>query len=132
MGKLLYERPALPDLIGLRQIFVGMRSHAVDIVKLAEQIEILEQAKVEIKLLNPPSQCDCWVDLSRVNLRQADIPASLTTQVHKVRFDKLCLGEGRSIQDILNREGLAQDFHAEQQERIVEWSTTTSGKSLRN
>ncbi|KAF2627932.1 hypothetical protein BU25DRAFT_410567 [Macroventuria anomochaeta] len=124
MNSLFLQRLAFPELTGLKHILVEMRSYAVILDELIGQIEFLQEAKMQTKRLNP--QADVTVELNCLgdNLRQADIPASLTTGLRIVPFDKLWEGEGRSIFDILTRMGLNQALYTDQEGRRKLYATT--------
>ena len=108
MNSLLSQQLSFRKLFGLKHILVELRSHAVSLYDLIEQIEILQEAGVAIKQLNPQTNVTVELNCLGDNLRQADIPASSTTGLRILRFDRLCEGEGHSIQDILGRRGFSQ------------------------
>lgn len=116
MNSLLTQQLAFPELTGLKHVRLELRSHAREFIELVEQIEFLQEAKVQIERLNPRAGGIVELNCQGDRLVRADIPASSTTGLRIVRFDKLWEGAGRSAHDIVSRKGLAQStfvVHAE-------------------
>ena len=119
MVTLLNQQLTSPELSSLKHVLVELQSHAVDPQPLMEQIEFLQEAKIQIKRLSP--RVDVTVELICVgdHHHQIDIPASSMTGFRIVRFDKSCEGEGHSTHDILRWKEMFQGSHADQQARKI-------------
>lgn len=103
VDSLLHQQLAFPELTGLKHILIELRSHAPGYYELVEQLEILQEAKLQIKRLNP--QANVSVDLICLSpyLTSAEIPVSPSNELRIVRFNRLVTG-GRPIHDILERD----------------------------
>jgi hypothetical protein len=113
LRRLLTWKLEFPELPGLKNVRVELRSHANTIVELAEQIEILQDAKSQIELLNPGADVDIEMECQGERLLRDDVPASSTTGVRIIRFDKVWEGRGRSVSDILRGKGFARSHAVE-------------------
>lgn len=106
MNRLLSQKLKFPELPGLKNIRVELRSHMNKLWELVEQIEILQEAKSQIERLNPGADVDVEMECQGEWLMRDDIPASSTTGVRVIRFDKVWEGRGYSVQDIWTRRGV--------------------------
>lgn len=82
-------------------------------MELAEQIEILQEAKSQIELLNPGADVDIEMECQGERLLRDDVPASSTTGVRIIRCDKVWEGRGRSVSDIFRGKGFARSHAVE-------------------
>lgn len=128
LDRLLTMKVESPELLNVKQIRVELRSHANTIVELAEQFEILEEAKPQIERLSPGADVDVEMGCQGERLVRDDIPASSTTAVRMIRFDKVWEGRGRSVFDILKRKGLARSHDVERHKSFLRkmWQTHAS------
>lgn len=113
LNRLLAQKLEFPELPGLKHIRVELRSHANLFQELAEQIEILQEAKLQIERLNPGVDVDVELECQGEGLARDDIPASSMTGVRKIRYDKVWEGRegrGRSVQDIFKSKGITHFY----------------------
>lgn len=113
LNRLLIQKLEFPELPGLKHIRIELRSHANFIKELAEQIEILQEAKLQIERLNPGADVDVELECQGEWLARDDIPASSMTGVRIIRYDKVWEGRegrGRSVQDILKGKGITHSY----------------------
>ncbi|KAH6638029.1 hypothetical protein C7974DRAFT_374634 [Boeremia exigua] len=123
MNNLIQTQMAFPEMSRLKHILVELRSHAVDAMELMQQIEFLQEAKTQVRRMNP--RADVAVDLICLGdkLRKAVTPDSSTTGLRIMRFDKLCEGTGRSLDDILKRCQPIQSIYSHQERLNILRST---------
>ena len=106
MNRLLSQKLEFSKLPGLKHIRVELRSQSNSFFELEEQIELLQEAKCQIECLNPGADVDVEMECQGEWLSRDAIPASSTTGVRIMRFDKIWEGCGYSVQDIWRRKGL--------------------------
>ncbi|KAJ4990190.1 hypothetical protein SVAN01_04281 [Stagonosporopsis vannaccii] len=134
MESLLSQQLAFPEMTGLNHILIELRSRAEAGYDIAEQLEFLQEAKLQIERLNP--QVNVSVDLvcQGCTLFTYNIPASPATGLRIVRFDKLVEG-GRSKHDFLERnlerrQNLRRIWQTVSSQRIKEDQDKLVGPSL--
>lgn len=118
MESLLQQQLAFPELTGLKHVLIEIQSHAEDAFDLMEQIEFLEESRVQIKKLNPHAEVAIDLICLGCDLRSDDIPASSTTGLRIVRFDRVVEG-GKSIHDILQQKGLRPAMYNEPKRMVL-------------
>lgn len=109
---LVKQQLYFPELKGLQQVFLELRSATASALELVEQIRILDEAKLRVKDLNPQVEVTLELQCLGTNLHQFDIPSSSEAGFHIVRHDQICEGEHRSIHEILRRKGLTVSTYA--------------------
>lgn len=109
MHDVLQQQLVFPELPGLKHILIELRSHSVDVVELIQQVELLQEAKAQMRRLNPKAEVIVELVCLGCALHLANIPASATIGIRIVRFERLVEG-GQSIHDLLARQGLAQSI----------------------
>ncbi|KAJ8118216.1 hypothetical protein OPT61_g762 [Boeremia exigua] len=119
LDSLLHEQLAFPELSGLQHILLELRSR-VSVDELKQQIEILQEAKMQIKALNPQAEVTVHLDYLWHDLLSPVIwtsPDSWTAGVRITQCGQLIGGEERSTSDNLKQKGPPQPMFSDVETR---------------